>query len=272
MRHILKAYYFLHDGIFALLSRLDGIAPFLIRLYLSPIMLAAGLYKLQHFDSTVMWLDQGLNLPFPEVMAYLVTYTELVGGFLLLFGLAVRWVSIPLMVAMLVAATTVHWDNGWFAIAPSSPVTSSVKPLADIGLPMAKASMENSIDVGERLARARTLLDKYGHYGWLTEKGNFAVLNNGIEFAATYFILLLSLLFSGAGRYLSMDYFLDRRAREYLQPKPLEQKSEPAIEPEPEPKVEPESEPEPEPKPPSEPEPKPIVKSADTQAGTVADE
>lgn len=231
MKLILSGYYFLHDGIFVLMSKLDGIAPFLIRLYLSPIMIAAGLYKLQHFEATASWLGQGLHLPHPELMAYLVTYTELVGGFLLLFGLAVRWASIPLMIAMLVAVFSVHWDNGWFAIAPSDPITSAAKPLADIGLPMAKESMENSVGVGERLGRARALLNEYGHYGWLTEKGSFAVLNNGIEFAATYFIMLLSLLFSGGGRYLSLDYFLDRQARQYIKPRPLETKMEPVIEP-----------------------------------------
>ena len=41
---------------------------------------------------------------------------------------------------------------------------------------------------------------------WLTENGSFVVLNNGIEFAATYFIMLLALFYLGAGRYISMDY------------------------------------------------------------------
>lgn len=260
MRAILGAYYFLHNGFFTLLAKIDGVAPFLIRLYLAPIMLAAGLYKLQHFEATAVWLEQGLNLPYPELMAYLVTYTELIGGFLLLFGLAVRWVSIPLMVVMIVAATTVHWDNGWFAIAPSNPITSAAKPLADIGVPIARASIENSIGVGERLARANGLLNEYGHYGWLTEKGNFAVLNNGVEFAATYFILLLSLFFNGAGRYLSLDYFIDRSARQYLKPKAVESKVEPVVEL----KVESEVTPEPELEPP--------VKPGEKQVVTVANE
>jgi hypothetical protein len=37
------------------------------------------------------------------------------------------------------------------------------------------------------------------------------LLNNGIEFAATYFIMLLALFFIGAGRYLSVDFWLARR-------------------------------------------------------------
>ena len=39
------------------------------------------------------------------------------------------------------------------------------------------------------------------------------LLKNGIEFAATYFIMLLVLFFTGAGRYLSVDYWIDRRFR-----------------------------------------------------------
>ena len=34
------------------------------------------------------------------------------------------------------------------------------------------------------------------------------VLNNGIEFAATYFIMLLVLFFIGAGKFFSVDYYL----------------------------------------------------------------
>jgi uncharacterized membrane protein YphA (DoxX/SURF4 family) len=37
------------------------------------------------------------------------------------------------------------------------------------------------------------------------------VLNNGIEFAVTYLLMLLSLFFTGPGRFLSVDYWLRRR-------------------------------------------------------------
>jgi uncharacterized membrane protein YphA (DoxX/SURF4 family) len=40
------------------------------------------------------------------------------------------------------------------------------------------------------------------------------ILNNGIEFAATYFIMLLALFFIGAGKYLSVDYWIARRYRD----------------------------------------------------------
>ena len=44
-----------------------------------------------------------------------------------------------------------------------------------------------------------------------TENGSFVVLNNGIEFAATYFIMCLALFFIGGGRYVSLDYWIRKR-------------------------------------------------------------
>ena len=61
-----------------------------------------------------------------------------------------------------------------------------------------------------RLGTARDILREHGNYSWLTEHGNLVVLNNGIEFAATYFVMLLALLFTGGGRFVSVDYFLAR--------------------------------------------------------------
>jgi len=130
-------------------------------------------------------------------MAFLASYTEYFGAILLLFGLAVRWISIPLMVTMVIAATAVHLQNGWSAIAEGSGI-------------FATARSEGAI---ERLDRAKEILQEHGNYSWLTENGSFVVLNNGIEFAATYFIMLLALLFMGAGKYFSADYWIARQWR-----------------------------------------------------------
>jgi uncharacterized membrane protein YphA (DoxX/SURF4 family) len=176
----------------------DGIAPLLMRLYLAPIMMQAGWNKFQSFDSTVAWFgnaDWGLGLPFPELMVILAAGTELIGGALLVIGLAVRWVSIPLMATMLVAAFSVHWGNGWLAIADSSSWLAN----------------EQVLESAERLSRAKEILQEHGNYEWLTGRGSFVVLNNGIEFAATYFVMLLSLFFTGGGRYTSLDHLIAQR-------------------------------------------------------------
>lgn len=178
----------------------DGLAPLLLRLYLAPVFWMAGMQKLNHFADTVSWFgdsDYGLGLPFPWLMAALATAAELVGAVSLLLGLAVRWVSLPLMVTMLVAAITVHWPNGWLAIAEATG------PFAT----------ERTMEAVERLQRAREILREHGDYTYLTEHGSLVMLNNGIEFAATYFIMLLSLFFTGAGRYVSIDYWLRLRIR-----------------------------------------------------------
>ncbi len=213
MIHLLRGYYIFHDGLFGLLKHLAFLAPLLMRAYLAPVMIAAGLSKLHHLDATVQWFEHSLGFPEPLLMAQLAAYTELVGGFCLLFGFALRWACIPLLFTMAVAAGAVHWQNGWFAVAPSNPLNSAAKPLADIGIPAARRSLENSLEVGRRLATAKQLLREHGNYQWLTGKGQLVVLNNGIEFAATYFIMLLALLFSGAGRWLSLDFYLDRQCR-----------------------------------------------------------
>ena len=184
----------------ARLQLANGIPLFLLRLYLAPVMIQAGWNKASSFDSIVDWFgneDYGLGLPIPFVMAFLATAAELVGGVLLLFGALTRLVSIPLMITMVVAMVSVHADNGWLAIADASSW------LADGTIVLNESVMA----APEKLSAAKSLLQNHGHYEWLTSSGNFVVLNNGIEFAATYFVMLLVLFVYGGGRFLSVDYY-----------------------------------------------------------------
>lgn len=197
---------------------LDFLGPFALRLYLAPIFIAVGLHKFMNIEDIASWFgnsDWGLGLPAPTLMAYLAAGTELFGGIALLFGVAVRWFAIPLMATMLVATFAVHWDQGWFAVAPGNPVTSTAKPIAKyLGIDAAKRSLENSEEVGKRVSAAKSLMKKHGNYDWLSDKGSFVVLNNGIEFSVTYFIMLLVLFFIGAGKYFSIDYWLHKMFRQ----------------------------------------------------------
>ena len=176
------------------------LAPLLLRLYLAPVFYMAGINKYNSFDETVAWFgnpDWGLGLPMPWLMAFLATATELAGAVLLLLGFATRWISIPLMFTMVVAMFTVHWHNGWLAISTGSGLFATERTMGAI----------------DRLDRAKSILREHGNYSWLTENGSFVVLNNGIEFAATYFIMLLALLYLGAGQYVSVDYWIARKYR-----------------------------------------------------------
>ena len=175
----------------------DFLAPLALRLYLVPVFWMAGSNKLQSMESTIAWFgnpDWGLGLPLPALLAWLATLTEAIGAILLLIGLGVRWISLPLMITMLVAAFAVHWQNGWLAIAEKTGVFAT----------------ERTVEATERLDRAKDILQEHGNYGWLTEHGNFVVLNNGIEFAATYFVMLLALLYLGSGK-AGVDYWFNRK-------------------------------------------------------------
>jgi len=176
----------------------DFLVPLALRLYLVPIFWMAGTQKLSAMDATIAWFGDpngGLGLPFPAVQAWLATLSEVGGAVALLLGLATRWAVIPMMVTMVVAAVKVHGANGWLAIATGSGLFAT----------------ERTIGAVERLTRAKEILHAHGDYAWLTEMGSFVVLNNGIEFVATYFIMLMALFFWGGGRYVSVDYWLGRR-------------------------------------------------------------
>lgn len=180
--------------------RLDFLGPLLLRLYLVPIFWMAGSHKLADIGATAAWFgnpDWGLGLPFPELLAWAAALTEMGGALLLLVGLGVRWISLSLIVTMLVAIFAVHLPFGWQAIADASA------PFAN----------ERVLDSVEKLEQARTLLKEHGNYDWLSSSGKLVVLNNGIEFAATYLMMLVVLFFSGAGRWLSLDYWLARALR-----------------------------------------------------------
>jgi putative oxidoreductase len=175
----------------------EFLAPLALRLYLVPVFWMAGSNKLQSMESTIAWFgnpDWGLGLPLPALLAWLATLTEAIGAVLLLVGLGVRWISLPLMITMVVAAFAVHWQNGWLAIAERSGFFAT----------------DRTVEAAERLDRAKDILQEHANYGWLTEHGNFVVLNNGIEFAATYFVMLLALLYLGSGK-AGVDYWLNRK-------------------------------------------------------------
>lgn len=209
------------------LPNFDGIPALLLRLYLAPIFIMAGFSKTQLLNEEVTgiasfmadpniiaWFgnsDWGLGLPLPALLANLVILAEFFGGWLLLVGALTRLISIPLMFTMIMAATTVHAPNGWFAITPTNPDISAAKMMTWIGFDQAEASLENSVQAGNRLEKMRDILENNGNTDWLYEKGNIVVLNNGIEFSATYFIMLLALFFIGAGRYTSVDYYISRK-------------------------------------------------------------
>ena len=208
----------MYDRLVRGLSHFDGVVSILLRLILAPVMIGAGWEKLNGTN----WFSQDM-MPFPfsvlpvELSWFLASWTEFLGGIFILLGLATRFWAAPLAITMVVAAVSVHWDNGWPAISPSNPPAicvpdSSAHAESSVFERYIKCYNvnERTIEASERLARAKSILREHGNYRYLNGSGSIVKLNSGIEFAAIYFVMLLALLVIGGGRYFSLDYYLRR--------------------------------------------------------------
>jgi putative oxidoreductase len=88
-------------------------------LLLARLVIAYGFYepamnKWANMDDIAAWFAM-LGIPWPTLNAYMAATAELMGVVLLTLGLLTRLISLPLMVVMVVAITTVHWENGFAA-------------------------------------------------------------------------------------------------------------------------------------------------------------
>ena len=81
------------------------------------LILAYGFYepaknKWADINAIAEWF-QGMGIFAPKLNAYLAATTEMAGVFMLALGIGTRFISFPLIVTMLVAIKTVHWENGF---------------------------------------------------------------------------------------------------------------------------------------------------------------
>lgn len=189
------------DFLDAIKQRGDFSVLLLLRIFLAPILILAGYGKLAALEDTAYYFGEYLGMPLPMLMAVLAGSAEFFGGIAILLGFAVRLSAIPLMVTMLVAAFSAHWENGWHAL-PESTLTVPWEWRDDL-----------IDDALVRKEKVKEILQEHGNYSWLSEAGSITVLKNGIEFSATYFLMLLVLFFYGGGRYVSIDYWLAKRFR-----------------------------------------------------------
>jgi len=212
-----------YDGFVARLRHLDGAASLLLRLILAPVLIGAGWEKLtgeNWFGHSLSAFPFPFNVLPPDVSWFLASWSEYLAGILLLVGLATRLVAVPLIVTMFVAAYAVHLDNGWAAIAPSSPPALCVPGSAEHARSNAFARYvrcynvnERTIEAARRLQRAKAVLKEHDDLAYLNGSGSLVKLNSGIEFAAIYLAMLVALMVLGGGRYLSLDFYLARLLR-----------------------------------------------------------
>ena len=77
---------------------------------------AHGYAKLERGPEHFATILAALSVPAPIVAAWLTVIVELLGGLCLMLGVAVRKVSLPLIVVMLVAMAKVHFRYGFSSI------------------------------------------------------------------------------------------------------------------------------------------------------------
>jgi putative oxidoreductase len=92
------------------------IAPLFLRLAIGFGFMAHGWAKLDRGPEAFAKLLTLLHVPAAQVMAWISTLTELLGGFALIIGAFVSLAAIPLIGTMLVAMFTIHIHYGYSAV------------------------------------------------------------------------------------------------------------------------------------------------------------
>jgi len=98
-------------------SRSSDYAALVLRLALGTLFIAHALLK--YFVFTLPGTEQFfVSVGFPGYLAYVTFGVELIGGILLLLGVATRAVAVAL-IPVLLGATFVHAGNGWLFTSPN---------------------------------------------------------------------------------------------------------------------------------------------------------
>jgi len=91
-----------------------------LRLVIGAMFAASGMQKAfgwfggKGFGATVEMVREGVGLPLPGLFAVLLVLSELVGGIMLIVGVATRFAAAALAIAMVVALVTVKAQAGYF--------------------------------------------------------------------------------------------------------------------------------------------------------------
>lgn len=93
-----------------LTTKLDWLAPLVARVTLGVLFISTGWGKVHDLDKVTAFFTD-LGIPMPHLNAVMVSFVELIGGALLLLGLASRVAALPLIASMAVAIVTAQREN-----------------------------------------------------------------------------------------------------------------------------------------------------------------
>ena len=91
-------------------QKLDWLGPLTARITLGVLFMSTGWGKVHNLAKVTAYFSE-LGIPFPGIQAPMVSFIELIGGALLLIGLASRIAALPLMASMAVAILTAQREN-----------------------------------------------------------------------------------------------------------------------------------------------------------------
>jgi putative oxidoreductase len=88
------------------------LALLILRLAVAAVLFYHGLPKVMNFAATA-GMFQSMGVPAPTISASFAILAEVVGGILILLGVAIDIAGILLVIDMLGAIAFVHWPNGF---------------------------------------------------------------------------------------------------------------------------------------------------------------
>ena len=106
----LKSYYQIDQKI----NGLKDVPSLIMRLILAYGFYIPAKMKWANMEGIASWFEI-MSYPLPVLNAYLAASTEALGVVLLIIGLGTRMISIPLIIVMIIAISTVHIGNGFNA-------------------------------------------------------------------------------------------------------------------------------------------------------------
>jgi len=115
----------------SMLGRAADLGPLLLRVGVGVVFAVHGWQKFDGGVSNFAPFLQSLNVPAPELVAWLQTIAEGVGGLMLIAGVLTRLVTVPLIVTMVGAIALVKVDVG-FTVADAAGAELDVALLAGL--------------------------------------------------------------------------------------------------------------------------------------------
>jgi putative oxidoreductase len=97
-------------------SSLSEWSPFVLRLVVGGGFIAHAYAKLSRGPDAFAAVLHALQVPVPQVMAWITILVELVGGLAVVLGAFISVASVPLAAVAVVAMLTVHWHFGFNTI------------------------------------------------------------------------------------------------------------------------------------------------------------